>query len=125
MSPCERNRNVPLSWWPLGRLPIGKDGDECEGIDTGGGVEPREGGHTEFGFGGDIVGRELSPGEASGASVSGGRGERTEAPRRGGRVESCAAHGRARAGGGARAGEVQRAGGHAVWADAGSGAFGE
>ena len=41
------------------------------------------------------------------------------------RVESCAARGRARAGVGARAGEVQRAGGRAVWADAGRRASGE
>ena len=34
MSPRERNRNVPLSWWPRRRLPIGKDRDECEGTDT-------------------------------------------------------------------------------------------
>src|ERR1700758_5629977 len=119
MSPRGRNRNVPLSWWPRGRSLIGKDGDECEGIDAGGGVEPRKGGDTEFGFGGDVVGRELSPGEASGAAVSGGRGERTEAPRRGWRVESCAAHGRARAGVGARAGKVQRADRRAVRAHAG------
>ena len=31
VSPRERNRNVPLSWWPLKRLPIGKDRNECEG----------------------------------------------------------------------------------------------
>src|SRR5712691_7510303 len=49
MSPRERNRNVPLSWWPLGRSPIGKDGDECEGIDAGGGVEPGEAGTLRVG----------------------------------------------------------------------------
>src|SRR6266550_402636 len=125
MSPRERNRNVPLSWWSLGRPPIGKDGDECEGIDASGGVEPREGGDTEFGFGGDVVGRELSSGEASGAAVPSGRGERTDAPARGWRVESCAARGRARAGVGARTGQIQRAGGRAVWADPGGRASGE
>ena len=87
----------------------GKDMDECERVDTGGGVEPREGGDTESGFGSEIDGRELSPGEASGTAVEGGRGEGTEAPERGWRVESCAAHNGARAGVGARAGEVQRA----------------
>ena len=61
----------------------------------------------------------------SGAAVSGGRGEGTEAPERGGRVESCAADGRTRAGVGARAGEVQRAGGCAVRADPGRRASGE
>src|SRR5437762_14279235 len=125
MSPRERNRNVPLSWWPPGRSPIGKDGDECERIDAGGGVESRKGGDIEFGFGGDAVGGELSPGEAFGAAVSGGRGERTEAPGRGWRVESCAAHGRAGAGVGARAGKGQRADRRAVWAHAGRRAFGQ
>src|ERR1700676_2477290 len=104
---------------------VGKDMDECDRVDTGGGVEPREGGHPEFGFGGDLAGRELSPGEAAGAAVSGGRGERTEAPERGWRVESCAAPGRTRTCVGARAGEVQRTGGRAVWADPGRRASGE
>ena len=99
--------------------------DECARVDTGRGVEPGEGGDPEFEIGGDVAGRELSPGEASGAAVSGGRGEGTEAPERGSRVESCAAHGRTGAGVGARAGEVQRAGGRAVWADAGRRASGE
>ena len=72
---------------------FGKDIDECERVGAGGGVEPREGGDTEFGIGGDVAGRELSPGEASGAAVSGGRGEGTEAPERGSGVQSCATHG--------------------------------
>src|SRR5229473_282962 len=104
---------------------FGKDIDECKRVDTGGGVEPREGGDTEFGIGGDVAERELSPGEAFGAAVSGGRGEGIEAPERGARVESCAAPGRTGAGVGARAGEVQRAGGRAVWADPGRRASGE
>src|SRR5712692_1765297 len=103
----------------------GKDMDECARVETGGGVEPREGGDTEFGIGRDVAGRELSPGEASGAAVSGGRGEGTEAPERRERVESCATPGRTRARVGARPGEVQRAGGSAVWADPGRRTSGE
>src|SRR5579864_1142446 len=99
--------------------------DECERVDTGGGVEPREGGDTKFGIGGDIAGRELSPSEASGAAVSSGRREGTEAPERGSRVQSCATHGCPGACVGARAGEVQRAGRGAVWADTGGRAFGQ
>ena len=59
------------------------------------------------------------------AAVSSGRSEGTEASERGWRVKSCAAHGGASAGVGARAGEVQRAGGCAVRADAGRRASGE
>jgi hypothetical protein len=103
----------------------GKDMDECEGVDTGGGVEPREGGDPKCAIGGDVAGRELPPGEASGAALSIGRREGPEASERGARVESCAADGRTRACIGARAGEVQRAGGRAVRADAGRRAFGE
>ena len=51
-------------------------------------------GTLEFAIGRDVAGRELSPGEASGAAVSGGRGQGIEAPERGSRVESCAARGR-------------------------------
>jgi hypothetical protein len=57
--------------------------DECERADTGGSIEPREGGDAEFGIGRDVAGRELSPGDASGAAVSGGRSEGTEALERG------------------------------------------
>src|SRR5215210_5776259 len=103
----------------------GKDMDECERVDTGGGVEPREGGDPECAIGGDVTGRELSPSEASGAALSSGRSEGTEASKRGTRVESCAADGRTGACVGARAGEVQRAGGCAVRADAGGRASGE
>src|SRR5512147_3014496 len=103
----------------------GKDMDECARVEAGGGIEPREGGDVESGVGGDVAGRELSPGEASGAAISSGRSEGTEASERGWRVESCAAHGRASAGVGARAGEVQRADRRAVWADAGRRASGE
>src|SRR2546425_2735570 len=125
MSPRERNRNVPLSWWPLRRLPIGKDRDECEGTDTGRGTGPGEGGRVEYEIGGGVAARQLPPGEAIGAAVSGGRGQGTEAPERGTPVESCAAHGRPGACVGARAGEVQRASGRAVWADPGRRASGE
>ena len=31
--------------------------DECARVETGGGVEPREGGDAESGIGGDVVGR--------------------------------------------------------------------
>src|SRR5215210_1714134 len=103
----------------------GKDMDECERVDTGGGVEPREGGDPECAIGGDVTGRELSPSEASGAAISSGRSEGTEASKRGTRVESCAADGRTGACVGARAGEVQRAGGCAVRADVGRRASGE
>src|SRR6266545_1096357 len=72
----------------------GKDMDECERVDTGGGVEPREGGDPACAISGDVAGRELSPGEASGAALSSGRREGTEASERGARVESCAADGR-------------------------------
>src|SRR5947208_12856692 len=99
--------------------------DECERGVTGRGVEPRESGDIEFEIGRDVAGRELSPSEASGAAVSGGWGEGTEAPERGARVESCAAGGRPGACVGARAGEVRRAGGRAVWADPGRRASGE
>src|SRR5438552_137605 len=94
MSPRERNRNVPLSWWPRRRLPIGKDRDECEGTDTSRGAGPGEGGRVDCEIGGGVAARQLPPGEAIGAAVSGGRGEGTEAPERGTPVESCAAHGR-------------------------------
>src|SRR5215211_4962366 len=97
----------------------GKDMDECARVETRGGVEPREGGDTEFGIGCDVAGCELSPGETSGATVSSGRGEGTEASERRERVESCAADGRTRACVGTRPGEVQRAGGCAVRADPG------
>lgn len=99
--------------------------DECARVVTGRGVEPGEGGDLEFAIGRDVAGRELSPSEASGAAVSGGRGQGIEAPQRGSRVESCAAPGRTGACVGARAGEVQRAGGRAVWADVGRRASGE
>src|SRR4029450_6941191 len=103
----------------------GKDMDECERVEPGRGLEPGEGGDAESGIGGDPDGRELSPGEASGAAVFGGRGEGPEASERGRRIESRAADEGARAGGGARAREVQRADRRAVWADAGRGASGE
>src|SRR5438552_10546225 len=125
MSPRERNRNVPLSWWPRRRLPIGKDRDECEGTDTGRGTGAGEGGRVECEIGGGVAARRLPPGEAIDATVSGGRGQGTEAPERGTPVESCAAHGRTGAGVGVGAGEVQRAGGRAVWTDASRRASGE
>jgi hypothetical protein len=56
----------------------GKDMDECERVDTGGGVEPREGGDPECEIGRDGVGRELSPGEAW-RVIPSGRRERIEA----------------------------------------------
>src|SRR3989337_1026972 len=99
--------------------------DECEGVDTGGGVKPREGGDPESEVGGDAAGGELPPGEAPGPAVSGGGGEGPEAPKRGWRVESCAASGGTGAGVGAGAGAVQRAGGRAVWPDPGRRASGE
>src|SRR6266545_820301 len=108
MSPRQRNRNVHSKLMASKGVTVGEDRNERAGTDTGGGVEPREGGDAESGFSSDIDGRELSPGEASGTAVSGGRGEGTEAPERGWGVESCAAPGGARAGVGARAGEVQR-----------------
>ena len=43
---------------------VGEDRHERAGADAGGGVEPREGGDVESGIGGDLDGRELSPGEA-------------------------------------------------------------
>src|SRR3972149_8116064 len=89
----------------------GKDMDERKRADAGGGVEPRQGRDATSRFGGNVVGRELSPGEAAGAALSGGRREGADAPQRRGRLESCAAHGRTRAGVGARAGEVRRGGG--------------
>src|SRR5215218_10996244 len=125
MSPRQRNRNVPSKLMTSKGVTVGEDRNERAGADAGRGVEPREGGHAESDIGGDVDGRELSPGEASGAAVSSGRGQGTEASKRGWRIESCAAHGRARAGVGARAGEVQRADRRAVWADAGRGASGE
>ena len=97
----------------------GKDMDECARVESGRGVEPREGGDIEFGIGRDDAGRELSPGKASGAAISDGRGERPDTSARGWGVESCAAHGRTGAGVGARAREVQRPGGRAIWADPG------
>src|SRR5947209_17474653 len=99
--------------------------DECERVDTGRDIEPREGGDAECGIGRDVAGRELSPGEAPGAAVSGGRGQGTEAPERGSGVQSCAAPGGTGACVGARAGEVQRAGGRASWANTGRRASGE
>src|SRR5882762_209756 len=125
MSPRERNRNVPSKLMTSKEVAVGEDRNERAGANASGGVEPGEGGDTAFGFGGDVVGRELSAGEASRAAVSGGRSKGSEAPERGGRVESCAAHGRASAGVGAGAGEVQRGDRRAVWADAGRGAFGQ
>src|SRR3990167_7937580 len=108
MSPRERNRNVPLSWWPLGRSPIGKDGDECEGIDAGRGASTGEGGRIECEIGGGLAARGVPPSEAVGASIPCGGRERTAASQCRAAVESCAAHGGARAGVGARAGEGQR-----------------
>src|SRR3989338_4088782 len=89
MSPRERNRNVPLSWWPLGRSPIGKDGDECEGIDAGVGVESREGGDVDAEIVGGTAARGVSAGEAVGPSVPGGGREGIAAPERGAALESC------------------------------------
>src|SRR5215203_2213948 len=109
MSPRERNRNVPSKLMTSKGVTGGEDRHERAGADAGRGVEPREGGDAESDLGGDVDGGELSPGEASGAAVSSGRGHGTDASERGGRVESCAAYGRARAGIGARAGEIQRA----------------
>src|SRR5512145_2148437 len=103
----------------------GKDMDEWARVEPSGGVEPREGGDPQCGIGRAVVGRELSPGEAPGAAVSRGRGERTEASERGAGVESCTAGGRTSAGAGAGAGEVQRDGGRAVWADSGCRASGQ
>src|SRR5258708_39786242 len=85
----------------------GKDMDECERVDAGRGVESGESGDPECGIGRDGAGGELSPGEAAGAAVSGGRGEGTAAPERGGGVESCAAHRWTRARVKAPAGGVQ------------------
>src|SRR3970040_1438036 len=101
----------------------GKDMDERARVDTGGGVEPRQGGDPQCGVGRDVAGRELSPGEAVGASISGGRRQRIEASKCRAAVESRARGGGARASAGARPEEVQRAGGRAVWADVGRRAF--
>src|SRR5437870_11035040 len=125
MSPRERNRNVPSKLMTSKEVAVGKDRHERAGVDASRGAEPREGGDVESEIGGDVVGGELSPGEASRAAVSSGRGEGTEASERGSRVESCAAPGGARAGVGARAGEVQRADRRAVWPNAGRRAFGQ
>src|SRR6266851_8453571 len=119
MSPRQRNRNVPSKLMTSKEVAVGEDRDERAGVDASRGAEPREGGDAESEIGGDVVGGELSPGEASGAAVSSGRGEGTEAPKRRWRVESCAAHSRAGAGVGAGAGEVRRADRRAVWANAG------
>ena len=69
MSPRQRNRNVPSKLMTSKGVTVGEDRNERAGVDAGGGVEPREGGDAEPGFGGDLDGRELSPGEASGAAV--------------------------------------------------------
>src|SRR5687767_10949794 len=106
MSPRERNRNVPLSWWPPRRLPIGKDGDECEGIDTGRSAGAGEGGRLECEIGGGAAPRRLPPGEAVGASLSNAGREGIAARQCGTSVESRAPHGRARPDPGGDPGEV-------------------
>src|SRR3972149_9934577 len=93
----------------------GKDMDERARVDTGGGVEPREGGEPQCGIGRDVAGRELSPGEAVGASIPCGGRQRIEASKCRAAVESRVRGGGARAGAGARPGEGRRAGGRAVW----------
>ena len=62
----------------------GKDMDERARVDTGGSVEPSEGGDIESGIGRAAAGGELSAGEAAGAAISGGRDEGPDAPGRGG-----------------------------------------
>src|ERR1700737_1161493 len=119
MSPRQRNRNVPSKLMTSKEVTVGEDRNERAGVDASRGAEPREGGDAESEIGGDVVGGELSPSEASGAAVSRGRGEGSEASECRWRVKSCASPGRARAGISARAGEVQRADRRAVWADAG------
>src|SRR5258707_3716271 len=96
MSPRERNRNVPLSWWPPRRLPIGKDRDECEGTDTGRGAGTGEGGRVECEIGGGGAARELPPGKAVGAPLSSAGRQGIAARECGTAVESRAPHGRAR-----------------------------
>src|SRR4051812_18230682 len=97
----------------------GKDMDEYARVASGGGVEPRQGRDSQFAISGDDAGGELSPGQTSAAAVSGGRGDGLAASECGGRVESCPAGRRTRAGVGARPGEVQRACEPAVWPDVG------
>ena len=51
---------------------VGEDRDERAGVDASRGAESREGGDAESEIGGDVVGGELSPGEASGAAIANG-----------------------------------------------------
>src|SRR5215204_7283546 len=110
MSPRERNRSVPSKLRTSKEVAGGEDRDEWARVDARRGAEPGSGGDIESPIGGHVVGGELSPGEAPGTAVSGGRREGIEASERGGCIESCAAHGRARARVGAGAREVQRIG---------------
>src|SRR4029453_4273422 len=70
MSPCARNRNVPLSWRSLRRSQIGTDGDEYEGIDVRGGGGAGEGGDVEPEIGRSLAASGVSAGEARDAALS-------------------------------------------------------
>src|SRR4030095_2546801 len=100
MSPCARNRNVPLSWRSLRRSQIGTDGDEYEGIDVRGGGGAGEGGDVEPEICRGLAASGVSAGEARDAALSSQGREgapawlgrptvESRAAGRGGRAESC------------------------------------
>src|SRR5580704_6704265 len=118
MSPFALDRNVPLNGSPKGD-PIGADGDEHEGVGTGGsscadseqatadhGCEP-------------VDGCELSAGEAVVEALSGRRSGRSEAPQHRTALEPRTRVEVSEEGAAVGAGEVQRGGWRAIRADAG------
>src|SRR5262245_45039879 len=67
---------------------VGRDSHECRGVTARRSVSARGGQDAGAEGGGDVDGRQLPPGEAVVAAVPDERGERTEAPQRGARLES-------------------------------------
>ena len=110
-------RNVPLTLRPPRRSWIGKDSNEREGIEAGGGDGAGgEGDLTPAGCG-DHAGRELSPNEARVGSVSPRKGAQGLPAWEPGQRSNRARAARLRAGAGAGPGEVRRRRRRAVWTD--------
>jgi hypothetical protein len=124
MSPFVLVKSVPLIGPPNGGQ-IEADGDEQAGIGEGGsagaGAQPA----VAVDRCGAADARELPAGEAVVAALSSGRCCGIEAPQRRTAIASRVRGEVSAEGVAVGAGEVRRAGGRALWADAGSGALGK
>src|ERR1019366_697765 len=109
----------------LGRRPDGENWDESEGTASSGSVGASEEQRREGGGCSEPGGSKLPAGEAAVEEVSGGRGQRVEAPQCG--TSQCASQAGeiSPTGDEAGAGEVWGRRGRTVWADAGGRTFGK